>query len=227
MRIVSWNIKHAELRGLGAIADALRPLDADLIALQEVDRGVARSHREDQPRLLGESLSLAHGFSPALQLEGGDYGCALLVKPGLIGGRPLCVRSIALPGGAAPGEESRALLCARAGGLRIFVTHLDLPDELRVRQAEAIVAAIGSPRSTILIGDFNEGTARPAVRRILSHGMRDAWHDCIAQERTTAPADRPQERIDLVLLGADVPKASAARIVETDASDHPIVVVEL
>ena len=227
MRIVSWNIKHAQLRGLSAIADALRLLDADLIALQEVDRGVARSHREDQPRLLGEALSLAHGFSPALPLEGGDYGCALLVKPALIGGRPLSVRSIALPGGAAAGEESRTLLCARAGGFRVFVTHLDLPDALRVRQAEAIVAAIGAPHSAILVGDFNEGTARPAVRHLLSHGLRDAWHDCIAEERITAPQDRPPERIDLVLLGANVPKASAARIVATDASDHPIVVVEI
>jgi len=227
VRIVTWNIKHAELRGLDAIAERLRALEADAIALQEVDRGVLRSNREDQPRLLGDVLSMAHGFAPALSLEGGEYGCALLVRPQLIGNRPLAVKTLPLPGGDGPGEETRTLLSARAAGHRIFVAHLDLPAELRERQADAIIAALGSARGAILLGDFNEGRSGHAVRRLTASGLRDAWDDTFADERPTAPGDRPQERIDLVLLGEGVGPARATQIIDSDASDHPLVVVDL
>jgi endonuclease/exonuclease/phosphatase family metal-dependent hydrolase len=227
VRFVTWNIKHAELRGLDAIAAQLRPLDADVIALQEVDRGVARSRGLDQPRLLGEALAMSHGFAPALQLEGGDYGCALLVRAGLIGGRPLAVKALPLPGGTGPGEEARALLSARAGRHRIFVAHLDLPAEIREQQAEAVLAALGTSRGAVLLGDFNEGRSGRAVRRLLAAGLHDAWDDCFGEERATAPSDRPPERIDLVLLGEGVGPARAGRIVDSDASDHPLVIVDL
>ncbi len=227
MRIVTWNIKHAELRGVAAIAERLRALEADAIALQEVDRGVARSGGADQPRLLGEALAMAHGFAPALALEGGEYGCALLVRPALIGNRPLAVKTLPLPGGDGPGEETRTLLSARAGGHRIFVAHLDLPAGLRERQADAIIAALGSARGAILLGDFNEGRSGRAVRRLTASGLHDAWDDTFADDRPTAPGDRPQERIDLVLLGEGVGPARATRIIDSDASDHPLVVVDL
>jgi len=227
VRLVTWNIKHAELRGLDAIAAQLRALEPDLIGLQEVDRDVPRSGHVDQTRQLGDALGMAHGFASALVLDGGDYGCALLVKPALIGHRQLAVRAVRLPGGRGPGEEPRTLLSARAAGLRVFVTHLDLPDSIRGEQAEAILAALGSTRGAILLGDFNEGPSGPAVRRLLVSGVRDAWSDCLAAERSTAPHDRPQARIDLALLGEGVGPARAARIVETDASDHPLVVVDL
>jgi len=227
VRFVTWNIKHAELRGLAAIEAQLRESDADVIALQEVDRHVARSGREDQPHQLASALGMAYGFAPALQLEGGDYGCALLVKPELIGGRPLGCKTLPLPGGDGVGEETRTLLSARAGGHRVFVAHLDLPAEVRERQADAIVAALGSSRGAVLLGDFNEGKRGHAVKRLLRAGLHDAWDDCFAEERATAPSDRPQERIDLILLGEGVGPARAARIVETDASDHPLVVVDL
>lgn len=227
MRLATWNIKHAELRGLDAIAQALRETKADLIALQEVDRGVARSGSVDQAQLLGDALGMSHGFTTALQLEGGEYGNALLVRPGLIGNRPLAVKSIPLPGGTLSGEEPRVLLSARAGGQRVFVAHLDLPAELRETQAEAIAVALGSPRGAVLLGDFNEGRAGRAVRRLIAVGLRDAWEDFFGEERPTAPGDRPQERIDLVLLGEGVGPARAGQIVDSDASDHPIVVVDL
>jgi endonuclease/exonuclease/phosphatase family metal-dependent hydrolase len=227
VRLATWNIKHAALNGLDAIAQALRATDADLIALQEVDRGVARSGAVDQAQWLGDALGMSSGFAPALALEGGEYGIALLVRPGLIGNRPLAIKAIPLPGGTGPGEEPRVLLSARAGGQRVFVTHLDLPAGLREEQAEAIAIALGSPRGAVLLGDFNEGRVGRAVRRLIGLGLRDAWEDFFGEDRPTAPSDRPQERIDLVLLGEGVGPARAGQIIDSDASDHPIVVVDL
>src|SRR5260370_38288574 len=54
MRLATFNIKHGELRGLSAIEQALREADADVVGLQEVGAGTARSGGTDQARALGE-----------------------------------------------------------------------------------------------------------------------------------------------------------------------------
>ncbi|GAC1337254.1 MAG: endonuclease/exonuclease/phosphatase family protein [Myxococcales bacterium] len=227
MRIATFNIKHGELRGLSAIAQVLRAADADVVGLQEVDAGTARSGGVDQARALGEALAMDWTFARAMDHDGGAYGCALLVRPALLGGRALAARAVALPGGSGPGEEPRVLLSARAGDLRLFVTHLDLPARARLAQAAAIARAIGDPRQALLLCDANEPVGDPALRKLLALPLRDAWAEASAPERPTAPSDRPQERIDHVLLGAGLPRARAASAIDTDASDHPAIVVDL
>jgi endonuclease/exonuclease/phosphatase family metal-dependent hydrolase len=86
---------------------------------------------------------------------------------------------------------------------------------------------MGDPRGTVLLCDANEPLQGPALRRLLALGLRDAWTEAGVPERATAPSDRPQERIDHVLLGPGVPKARSLRAIDTGASDHPLVVAEL
>jgi endonuclease/exonuclease/phosphatase family metal-dependent hydrolase len=227
MRLATFNIKHGELRGLSAIEQVLREADADVVGLQEVDAGTARSGGIDQARALGEALAMEWAFAKSMDHDGGAYGCALLLRSTLLRGRPLAAKGQALPGGSGPGEEPRVLLSAQAGDLRIFVTHLDLPAKARLPQAAAIAKAIGDPRGALLLCDANEPVSEPALRKLLALPLRDAWAEAGAQERPTAPSDRPQQRIDHVLLGAGLPRAHAAAALDTDASDHPLIVVDL
>src|SRR5216684_1165378 len=159
-------------RDLAPLADLLREARPDLAGLQEVDVGCARSGFADQPAGLGTALGMASCFAPALPLEGGSYGNALLA-------------------------------------------------------ARVLLAAVGDPHRTVVLGDLNEGPDGPAVRKLLVAGFRDAWAECGAQELATAPWDRPQARIDQVLLGPGLPRARSARALSTDASDHALVLVEL
>ena len=71
VRIATFNIQH----GLGPdgrvdndrLADTVAALDADVVGLQEVDRGQARSGGVDQARLCAEAMGAAgHRFQPAL-----------------------------------------------------------------------------------------------------------------------------------------------------------------
>src|SRR5437879_2438930 len=222
VRLATFNIKHAELRGLAALADLLRQVRPDLAGLQEVDVGCTRSGCADQPAELGTALGMASCFAPALPLEGGAYGNALLAVPELLQGEPLHAQAVPLPGGRSTGEEPRVLLVARAAGLRVFVAHFDLPGPVREAQGEALLAAIGDPRGAVVLGDLNEGPEGPAVRKLLGAGFRDAWTESGARELVTAPWDRPQARIDQVLLGPDLPRARSARALPSDASDHAL-----
>jgi endonuclease/exonuclease/phosphatase family metal-dependent hydrolase len=226
VRLATFNIKHAELRGVPALAEVLRWAQADLIGLQEVDVGCERSGGADQAAELGAALGMASSFAPAMQIGAGAYGNALLAREDLLD-EPLVAQATPLPGGTGAGEEPRVLLLARAAGLRVYVAHLDLPGEVREAQAEALLLGIGDPRGAVILGDLNEGPDGPAVSRLLAAGFRDAWAECGADEAITAPSDRPQARIDQVLLGPDLPRARRALALATDASDHAVVVVEL
>src|SRR5690606_41483172 len=85
-RIVSYNIRHG--RGadnevdLERTAAVLRRLDPDVVALQEVDQGVARSGGEDQAARLGELLGMHHAFGAFMDYQGGHYGMAILSQIG-------------------------------------------------------------------------------------------------------------------------------------------------
>src|SRR5712672_2986250 len=164
VRLATFNIKHAELRGLAAIAELLRQARPDLAGLQEVDVSCTRSGGANQPAMLGTALGMASCFAPALPLEGGSYGNALLAVPELLRGEPLQGEAVPLPG--------------RAAGMRVFVAHFDLPAPVRHAQADALLAAVGDPRGTVVLGDLNEGPDGPAVRALLAAGFRDAWAEC-------------------------------------------------
>jgi endonuclease/exonuclease/phosphatase family metal-dependent hydrolase len=222
VRVATFNIKHGELRGIGAVAEAIRASRAQIVGLQEVDVGCRRSGCVDEVVELARLLEMSACFAPAMPFEGGFYGNALLTSlaPGLE------CESVRLPGGEGAAEEPRVLLASRIGDLRVYVAHLDLPSVLRKRQAEAIAREIGDSRSALLLADMNEPPEGPAVRTLVGAGFRDAWAEVRVDEEITAPVDRPQARIDQVLLGRDLPGAVAADAISTPASDHALVVVE-
>ncbi|HZD70859.1 MAG TPA: endonuclease/exonuclease/phosphatase family protein, partial [Actinomycetes bacterium] len=102
LRAVTWNTRGCRTRegdrvDLDLTAATLRSLDADLVALQEIDREQRRSGGADQARALGDALGMGWRYAPALlgpadQPErwrragpGGDpggpaYGIALLSR---------------------------------------------------------------------------------------------------------------------------------------------------
>jgi endonuclease/exonuclease/phosphatase family metal-dependent hydrolase len=116
MRVATWNLLHGmDVRSrrvdLGAVADGIAALDADVVAVQEVDRELSRSGGVDQIAALTDKLGWHGVFAPALLGEpvrswdalpehsadpgGPAYGIGLLSPHPL-----LDVARLALPGGA-------------------------------------------------------------------------------------------------------------------------------
>jgi endonuclease/exonuclease/phosphatase family metal-dependent hydrolase len=80
MRLLSYNI-HKGIGGrdrryrLERIIQVILAEDPDFICLQEVDRHVARSRHEDQPRRLSEALNAtAHHYQSNVRRKNGGYG---------------------------------------------------------------------------------------------------------------------------------------------------------
>src|SRR4029453_6699448 len=71
LTVATWNIFGGRVWDgsrvdIDLIVATLRRLDADLVAVQEVDRQQARSHGADQARLLGEALGMKWRYAPAM-----------------------------------------------------------------------------------------------------------------------------------------------------------------
>ncbi|MCD2186922.1 endonuclease/exonuclease/phosphatase family protein [Actinomycetospora soli] len=79
MRLATWNVLHACSPDDGRVdldrfAAAVRALDVDVLALQEVDRGQVRSGRADLAAVAAEALgAVDHRFVPALVGAPGDW----------------------------------------------------------------------------------------------------------------------------------------------------------
>lgn len=71
LRVLAWNAER--LKYLETSIDLLRRLDADILLLTELDRGMARSANRDAPAELAAALGMAHVFAVEyIELSLGD-----------------------------------------------------------------------------------------------------------------------------------------------------------
>ncbi len=72
---------HYTEQNLLLLANEIKSSGADIIALQEVDVGAARSARVDMPAMLAKLTGLEHHYFIKIRdFEGGEYGTALLSR---------------------------------------------------------------------------------------------------------------------------------------------------
>jgi endonuclease/exonuclease/phosphatase family metal-dependent hydrolase len=240
VRLLVFNI-HAgkdasEKPSLDGVASLINSTRADIVLLQEVDRGTARSGHVDQVQTLADRTHYSTAFGPSLlHYDGGEYGIAAL-SSGSIGFQltvPLPVYPVQTRAGGS--HEPRVALVALAtirGHLwRAINTHLD-PAEGPARAQEVSELAdlvrqqLAAGTALVIGGDFNSTPDNPVLRPLADADMRDAWKECGKGEGHTYPAANPSKRIDYLFLTGDV-HCSAAEVLDTQVSDHRPLLVTL
>lgn len=229
VRVATFNIRHgaddADRVRLRALARACAGLDADVLGLQEVDRGRRASFYLDQGALVARRSRARQVSGPAVQRGWlRRYGNSLVVR-----GRVLERAVIDLP--RAPEREPRTAIVARVAvrGLEISVavTHLQhwpkrhrhLAHDAPVQLRAVLEALVALPVPRVLLGDLN--LAPPAVEPILAEAGF-----VLAEHGPTYPADAPRLRLDHVAVdGFVVRRAWVAE--RAPVSDHRAVVAEL
>ncbi|MFN0068602.1 MAG: endonuclease/exonuclease/phosphatase family protein [Limisphaerales bacterium] len=231
LRVMSYNIRHG--RGLDdrvdlpRIAGVIRDAQADVVLLQEVDRGTPRTDRRDLAAELAALTGMHAVFSRNIPYQGGEYGNATLSRFPVVAWTNLHYRMLR------PGEQ-RGLLQLTAevaghGRVQFWNTHMDYrPDDAErlsnVAEINALLARTTEP--VILGGDFND-TPGSRVHAALGERWQDAWLVAGEGDGFTIPADRPARRIDYLWTPRGSPwRATRAWVPETEASDHRPVVVE-
>jgi endonuclease/exonuclease/phosphatase family metal-dependent hydrolase len=217
------------------IARVIARYAPDVVALQELDAGRARTEGMDQAHLIARYLEMDFHFHPAMHIEEERYGDAILthlpmrlVKAGTLPGLP-----------DKPRIEPRGALwvAIELNGIeyQVLNTHLGLLPRERRAQAEALLGPgwLGHPDCcgpVVLCGDFNALPSSPVCRQLRTR-LDDAQIELKSHRpRRTFSGRFPMARIDHVfvdpaieVLDIEVPDTELARV----ASDHLPLIAEL
>ena len=253
MRLATFNILHGgrhhddEHVDSTLLADAVRDLDPDVLALQEVDRNQPRSAHADLTAVAAEAMgAVDHRFVAALAGSPGatwtaatgsehpdsaGYGVALLSR------HPVSAwQVVRLPGAPLPApwifhdrrlprlvrDEPRVAVAAqvetpRDGCVTVVNTHLSFLTYWNRHQLGRLVSALGDAPRPLVLTGDLNMGPDPATR---ASGLRS-----LAAARTF-PADDPVRQIDHVLADGPI-VATRAEARRMPLSDHLALVVEL
>lgn len=230
IRVLVYNIHAgkdaAGVDNLERVAELVRATGADVVLLQEVDRGTRRSGNVDQPGVLARRTGFAVAFGKTLDYDGGEYGIAVLsrwpVRHDTLFRLPVEPPQQRAGGSYEPRGAQRVVLRARGGDVVVVNTHLDASrdDHYRRQEIRTVLALARTTGPTVIVGgDFNSTPESDVQADARKGGIRDAWLVCGAGDGFTYPANVPAKRIDyLYLTGASI--CTRAEVLASQASDH-------
>jgi endonuclease/exonuclease/phosphatase family metal-dependent hydrolase len=232
MRLLSYNI-HKGIGGrdrryrLERIIQVIEAENPDLICLQEVDRHVARTRHDDQPKKLSEALhALAHLYQLNVRFKGGGYGNLVLSRWPLRSAHQISLRRKRRK----PRGAQLAVIESPEGLLHLVHWHLGLAERERHWQVrhlfEHALFHESAHLPTLIVGDFNDWLNTLARGPFASHGFIQVTAP--RSRFRSFPAYWPVVSLDKAFARGPL-MVRHARIVHSrlarDASDHlPLVV---
>ena len=220
VRIMTYNIRNGigidETMNIERTADVISEVCPDLIAVQEVDSVTGRSNGTYILGELAARTGMQPYYSPAIDFDGGKYGIGILSKES-----PSKVVKMALPGR----EEARTLLLLEFADYLFCCTHLSLTEEDRAESIRIIsTLPVRFDKPLFIAGDFNDIPNSKDMAK-----LRDSFTMLNNPETNTFPSDAPSETLDYIMVSKDssMVKVESTNVVETTASDHRPVIVNI
>lgn len=224
-RILTYNVHRCvgvdRRLDVARIAAVIAECEPDIVCLQELDVGRARTGGVDQAHAIAEQLDMTFHFNAAMRVEEEQYGDAILTA---LPERRIRVGALPTVSGV-PGLEPRGALWIEVDidgePVQVLNTHLGLVPREQRRQAAALLGSdwLGSPACqgpTVLVGDFN-CTSLTRPYRSLAGRLRDAQR-CADLPRSikTFPSAFPTLRIDHCFISPEI------RVTRIHAPFHPL-----
>ncbi len=193
LKIMNWNICAGKgmdgVRDISRAAAVIKSVNADIVALQEVDRNTARSGGIDQIAELEKKTGLVATWCKAIDFDGGEYGITLLSRE-----KPVRTQKLKLP--LLGKNEQRMLLVAEFAGYTVGATHLSLLPEERLAAVEVIRGYVSSDKPFFLAGDLNDTPQSGFIQKL------GESFTMLSGSEPTHPSPMPKRCIDYIAVSS-------------------------
>jgi endonuclease/exonuclease/phosphatase family metal-dependent hydrolase len=240
VEVITWNIERGT--EYGSILGVLRALDADIVLLQEVDRGCHRTEYRHVARDLARALGMNWAEAGEFQELGESRGRhAAITGQAILSRFPIDDAAVLRFASQdrwrwsinpiQPRRGGRIALRARTGGILVYNTHIESGENSRIKRrqmAEILadqsrVAAAGTP--VVIGGDFNSGPTRGSA--LLTSLAGAAFSDALGEADGRGPTSLGQrDPIDWIFV-KNVKPVSGRVVDAANASDHSPVIAAL
>lgn len=236
IKLMSYNIYHGEnpykpgTPNVEDIANLIREISPDFLALQEVDSMTQRTagfagEKLDLTKVWAEKTGMFGHFAKAIDFSDGGYGEAVLTKENAV------FESLDLP--VPEGGEGRSVAIAHVelpGGKRLAFAGTHLCHENPINRAAQVKAILDHFKNidypVIITGDFNFESDEKGYSL-----MAEYFHDAALEVdnlENTYSSEEPKIRIDYFW----VPKSSGIEVlsvqtISVNHSDHLPLVMEI
>ena len=190
LKILSYNIRNArgmdEVTDFNRIANVIKLIDADCVALQELDSATERSGGVIVLDELAKRTGMYATYNASIDYQGGKYGVGVLTKE-----KPLLFHGVQLPGS----EEKRSLLIVEMKDYVICSTHWSLRQTDRFASVAVINEALKKykDKPVFLAGDLNAVPESEEIKELSKE-----WLVLNDPEQPTIPVVNPDRCIDYV-----------------------------
>lgn len=231
LRVMTYNIHHGE--GMDGRVDTVRIAElikqerVDIVALQEVDKGVRRTALRDLTAELASLAGMTGIFSNNFHYQGGEYGNAVMTRFPVKRWTNHHYQMLR------PNEQRGILqlvLDVRGREVVFMNTHIDSrPDDaerwLNIGEIEELTKECGE-KPVIVCGDFNN-QSRGRVYERMTQTFQDTWTKVGQGNGFSFPANSVNRRIDYIwFTQPEVLKPLEAWLPKSEASDHLPLVAE-
>ena len=212
LKILSYNIRNArgmdEVTDFNRVAKVIERINADCVALQELDSATARSGGMVVLDELAKRTNMHAVYNASIDYDGGKYGVGILTKE-----KPLRFYGVPLPGS----EEKRSLLIVEMADYVICSTHWSLRQPDRFASVALINEALKkyTDKPVFLAGDLNAVPESEEIRELSKE-----WVVLNDPAQPTIPVVNPNRCIDYVFG-----KRSAAfrfEVVQAQVENEPV-----
>ncbi|MBK5195524.1 MAG: endonuclease/exonuclease/phosphatase family protein [Proteiniphilum sp.] len=216
IKILSYNVRNArgidDVTDYDRVADVINRIDADCVAIQELDSATERSNGDVVLDELAKRTGMHASYNKSIDYKGGAYGVGVLTKE-----KPLRKEGIPLPGS----EEQRSLLLVELQDYIICSTHWSLNQSDRVASVDVINSWLKdhTAKPLFLAGDLNAVPSSEEIQKLSKE-----WTILNDVTQPTIPVNNPNRCIDYLLFKNnpqfDVNLLESTVESEPMASDH-------
>jgi endonuclease/exonuclease/phosphatase family metal-dependent hydrolase len=242
MRVMTYNIHSCVNKNRhvnpGLTAAIIQELNADIVALQEVDAPTLLRSNQNQARFLAKHLGMDHAFFPVEKRGLHAFGLAILSRYAIKESHHNHLPKLYPRLKPRKRGAIRASIQTPSGPIHIINAHLSLFKLERRRQVKRLLgkswlAALPQDEPLILCGDLNAGP-RSKTYRTLSRYLTDVQKDLKGQRpfltQPTFHSSSPLFRIDHIFISPQLKTIDVAVIRTPDtaaASDHLPLIADL